>query len=344
MPARGKKIYYADVAELAGVSIPTVDRVVNGRGSVKAETEARVLAAARELQLDRTLNLRPTKILRLGIVLHNDENPYLRHLRGSFRRAALRYKHLNLRLLHYNYQQFTTRALLETVSKAQSECDGLVLDAFRSRGVDERLREIAISMPLITLTSDLPNSGRYAFVGSDGIQEGRTAGELMGRFLGGAGGDILIIKGHSRFTLHEQNEIGFRLVISSNFPACRIIEVFESKETEKHIYSTVNRALDQYPKLRGIYNDSVGNLEIADALTRAGRTDVTIIANSLTEDNTRLLREGMLDAILNRDTDDDATTAVEIFLKESGRLDEAYEPQVNQPRIYLRENLPAIDN
>lgn len=339
--ARSRKTYFADVAALAGVSIPTVDRVVNARGGVKVETEEKVLAAARELQLDRRLNLRPTKILRLGVILHNDVNPYLRDLRNSFRRAILKYMELNVQLLHYNYLEFTDHALIATVMKAKGECDGLVLDAFRSRTADDQLRKISDTTPLITLTSDLPHSGRIAFVGSDGIQEGRTAGELIGRFLGAEGGDILIIKGHNRFTLHEQNEIGFRLKICSAFPACRIVEVFESKESERRIFATVKRVLSEFPMLKGIYNDSVGNREIVEALEKSNRTDVKIIANSLTEENTRLLKRGKIDAILNRDTDDDATTAVEYFLKVAGRLDDAYEPQVKQPRIYLRENLPS---
>ena len=47
-----RKPIIADVARLAEVSPATVDRVLNNRGGVKPEKEARVLSAARRLKLD----------------------------------------------------------------------------------------------------------------------------------------------------------------------------------------------------------------------------------------------------------------------------------------------------
>ena len=44
-----------DVAALAGVGIATVDRVLNERGNVAPETARKIIEAARQLGLPRTL-------------------------------------------------------------------------------------------------------------------------------------------------------------------------------------------------------------------------------------------------------------------------------------------------
>jgi LacI family transcriptional regulator len=50
------KTTIGDVALLAGVSVATVDRVLNGRGGVTPDKEHRVLSAARRLRIDRVLS------------------------------------------------------------------------------------------------------------------------------------------------------------------------------------------------------------------------------------------------------------------------------------------------
>ena len=76
----GKKAKLSDVAKAAGVSSATVDRVLNKRGGVNPDKEKQVLEWARKLQLDRNLERRPSRILRLGVIMQAPANPFYRSL------------------------------------------------------------------------------------------------------------------------------------------------------------------------------------------------------------------------------------------------------------------------
>ena len=81
----------ADVAERARVSTATVSRVLAGLGHARPETEARVLAAARELEyrpsgVARSLKRRTTETL--GLIVTDIENPYFPELVRAIEDAA----------------------------------------------------------------------------------------------------------------------------------------------------------------------------------------------------------------------------------------------------------------
>jgi LacI family transcriptional regulator len=69
----------ADVARLAGVSLATVDRVLNQRPGVRAATVQRVLKAAAELGyvMDGALPASAPKPLRLAFLLPAGTNRFL---------------------------------------------------------------------------------------------------------------------------------------------------------------------------------------------------------------------------------------------------------------------------
>jgi len=73
-------------------------------------------------------------------------------------------------------------------------------------------------LPVVTLATDIRDSGRHAYAGPDDRQAGRVAGNLMGRLLPPSGGDILIIAGLLGMIGQEECEMGFRSVLRERYP------------------------------------------------------------------------------------------------------------------------------
>jgi len=328
-----------DVATAAGVSRITVDRVLNGRGGVKPETEQLIIAKAKALGVDRALNVMPTKILRIGVVLQNNTNSFYVKLREGFLLIGQLYKRYNIRISFWYFEIMKPDAAVKALSRASAECDALIVILFDDPAVLLKVEEIATRLPIVTLASDLPNTHRIAYVGANAIQEGRTAAALMGKFLGGAGGDVIIIAGLLELLEHEQREVGFRNTMRRGYPACNVVETFESFENE-NIAKDVRKILKRHPNLRGIYNMSIGNETIAEELKLIGKEkEVFIITHTVTPERVALMNDGIIDAIIDRDPLLDARRAIEIHLHHAGRFAKEEISSAQRPQIFIRENV-----
>ena len=79
------KATIGDVANLAGVSTATADRVLNERGGVKPDKERRVLAAARQLKFGRQIRPAYAHRLRVAVAIQSAANPFHAELRPGLR-------------------------------------------------------------------------------------------------------------------------------------------------------------------------------------------------------------------------------------------------------------------
>ncbi len=328
-----------DVAAAAGVSRITVDRVLNGRGGVKPKTEQLVIETAKALGVDRALSMIPTRILRIGVVLQNNVNSYYVKLREGFVRAAQQYKRYNIRVTFWYFEQIKADAAIKTLARAAAECDGLVVILFDDPQVTTKVEELSRKLPVVTVASDLPGTGRIDYVGSNAIQEGRTAGALMGRFLGDAGGDVVVIVGLHQLLEHDQRAVGFRDIVGQNYPSCRVVETFQSYEQE-NIRKDFRALLRRHPGLRGVYNMSVGNPVLAEELKAIGKDQsVCVITHTVTPERVALMDDGVVDAIIDREPFMDARRAIEIQLHHAGRFAEEDITPPQRPQIFIRENV-----
>ena len=145
--------------------------------------------------------------------------------------------------------------------------DGIILVAREHPAINDAVRNTtAKGVPVICLTTDLPSSGRTAYVGSDQYASGATAGWLCGRMLPkGFTGRVLFVYS-VRFRCHQDREQGFRHVLRSEFPGLEIDEKVSSDESVDVIYEAVRRSIAKNGPPAAIYNVSGANLGVGRAL------------------------------------------------------------------------------
>jgi|SRR5271165_5640085 len=348
-PSR-RKANISDLARDAGVSTATVDRVLNRRGGVRLPTIHRVLSAAGRLgyQLppDLLAGYQPPP-MRLAFVLPEGANRYLQMMAQTVSQSAEEMKPHNVDCRPALVTSFNPKALADRLRSLASDYDGVAFMALEHPLVREAAAALhADGVHVLTLISDLSNSARTAFVGMDNRAAGRTAGLLLGRFIGAAhpsGTKVAMFAGSLSYRGHEEREMGFRHILAENFPTLEVIGLREGQDDPERNYSQARALLDQYPDLVGIYNVGGASEGIARALAEVDRSRpqrVALVGHGLTPDTRAHLVDGSIDAIINVAPETLMRSAVRIFcnLRDGRAAVSGVDPI--PIGIFLRENLP----
>jgi LacI family transcriptional regulator len=192
---------------------------------------------------------------------------------------------------------------------------GLAFMALEHPLVREAVAELTErGVHVVTLISDLPGSQRAAYVGLDNRAAGRTAGLLIGRFLGPRTGKVAMIAGSLSYRGHEEREIGFLNLMKDQFPALQLVGVREGRDDAETNYRLARTLLDQHADLIGLYNIGGASDGVARALKEAERAHkVVFVGHGLTPDTRALLVDGTLDAVINQHQQTMIHNCVRIF-------------------------------
>ncbi|WP_426609823.1 LacI family DNA-binding transcriptional regulator [Bradyrhizobium sp. McL0616] len=334
-----------DVARAAGVSLATVDRVVNRRDGVRAKTVARVEAAVAKLGYRADVaaaRLARGQTFRFAFVLPTGSNSFMTNLTEQVQRTAdwLAGQRGFIDIIHVDvFDPDVLAGALETLSPAYHGVAVIALDHPRVRAAIDELA--ARGVAVVTLVSDAPSSRRLHYVGIDNPAAGRTAATLMGRFLAGRDGAVAVIAGSLSLRDHAERQFGFHQILSSEHPRLLALPVIEGRDDSERTRELTAALLARHADLRGIYCCGAGNRGIADALEASGRArDVVWITHELTQHTRRFLVRGTLDAIINQDPGHEARSAARVLLAHCSG--EPISPDQERIRIdiCLRDNLP----
>ncbi len=334
-----------DVARAAGVSLATVDRVVNRREGVRAETVARVEAAVARLGYRADVaatRLARGQTFRFAFVLPTGSNSFMTNLSEQVRRTAewLAGQRAFIDILHVDvFDADVLASALEDLSPAYQGVAVIALDHPRVRAAIDDLA--ARGVAVVTLVSDAPGSRRLHYVGIDNPAAGRTAATLMGRFTGGRAGSVAVIAGSLSLRDHSERQFGFHQILSSEYPNLVALPVLEGRDDNACTLALTTELLSQRADLLGIYSCGAGNRGIAEALEASGRgREVVWIAHELTQRTRRFLVRGVIDAIINQDPGHEARSAARVLLAHCSGEPISSDQERIRIDIFLRDNLP----
>ena len=333
------------VAEAAGVSTATVDRVLNNRGGVREMTCRRVIRAALELgyiDSPKALGKVPDRIRRIGFLMPEGTNPFLHHLADLIRSKDCFPPAFQLDCACRMFKGFDPHDLAGAVVREGEKMDGLAVMGIEHPVVREAIHQVAgKGIPVVTMITDVSRCDRVCFVGLDNRAAGRTAAYLLGRFCGSRRGGVALIAGSLSYLAHNEREMGFLSLMQESFPDFRIVGVREGHDDPKENYDLTVSLLKQYPDLVGIYNIGGSSGGVGKALARAGKSKaVVLIGHGLSEDTRTLLMDGTMDVVINQDPLSLIQNTGQIFSNVFSGLSPAHQIPEIAMRIVVRENLP----
>ena len=332
-----------DVALQAGVSLATADRVLHGRGGVRAQTARRVREALEELARQREHAALIGRSFLVDVVMEAPER-FTAAVRAAAEReiASLRPAAFRLRFHLVETPRLAEMvALLTRIARRGSH--GVILKAPDVPEIGACVQALAAArIPTVTLVTDLPKSPRRAYVGMDNRAAGETAAYLIAAWLRGQSSGVLVTLSSSRFQGEEEREIGFRRVLRAAAPALRITEISEGRGIDRETGALVGAALAADPGIDAVYSIGGGNAAIVDAFAAAGRRCAAFIGHDLDSDNLRLLRAGRIGAVLHHDLRQDMRLACRHIMHAHGALPAAaVGASLSSVQVVTPFNLPA---
>ncbi|MGO8068047.1 LacI family DNA-binding transcriptional regulator [Rhizobium leguminosarum] len=334
-----------DIAAAAGVSLATVDRVLNQRPGVRHVTREKVETAIRELGYVRDVaaaNLAKGRTYPLVFILPASDNSFMHGLNAEIRQAVLRSSAERTDIRTIEVPAFDPAALVSVLEGLSREkpC-GIALVATDApdvrAAVDRLVRE---RFPIVTLVSDLTGSLRHHYAGVDNIAAGRTAARLLGRFLGPRKGEIAVLAGSMLVRDHRERLEGFTAVMAEEFPDLAILPVLEGRDDPEVAHTLVADALGN-AGIIGVYSLGAGNRGLIRALKeKAVDRVLTVIAHELTAHTRAALIDNTIDAILNQDAGHEVRSAIRVLKAKADGLAVIEAQERIRLDIFLKDNLP----
>ncbi|MBI5717153.1 MAG: LacI family DNA-binding transcriptional regulator [Burkholderiales bacterium] len=298
----------ADIARLAGVGTATVDRVLNHRPGVNAETVQRVLQVVAEVGAPPQRG-RPRKGegFRFAYVLPAETVPFNELVDRLIAQAAGEFRHQHITEVTHRFDSSDAAAFAAELAQL-GECDGVAVMAPDLPPVKLAINELVrAGVHVVTLFSDVAGSMRETHIGADNRAAGRTAGLLLGRMSQAGGRDTLLLSSQAtRLSGEIERRIGFAQVIEERFPKLKVQRTPDLPAGD----TGACRALLRYlrsdsvdtARIAGIYNVGSGSAGVARAVESLGLTGgVAVIAHDFTDEHRALLGANGLAYVLHQD-------------------------------------------
>lgn len=334
-----------DIAKEAGVSLATVDRVMNARPGVREKTVMRVNAAIDRLGYVRDVaaaNLARRRPWRVAYVLPDSPNAFLTALRAAIEAAAEHAAHDRAEVNTVTVPALDSTAYARVLDTLLDEgIDGLAIMAPETPQVRDAIRRVtAAGVPTVALVADQPHSARDRFVGIDNVRAGRTAAMLIGRFVGKQRARVLVLAGSMMLRDQMERRLGFDAVMREAFPAFDILPTVEGRDDPEALARLLPASLAAQGPVDAIYSVGAGNRGLIQVLRGMGAPRPVTVVHELTPQVRAALEDGTLDAVITQDVGHVARSALRVLRARAERL--PIDPGQEQIRIeiLIRENLP----
>lgn len=293
-----------DIARVSGVSVATVDRVLNGRVAVRPETAERVYAAAREIGYHGAglIRRRMEQSLahhRLGFLLQRPDQIFYQDFARTLEYAATQPTQFRITATLAWLQSQTPGEIVERLKDLARRVDAVAMVAIDHPAVTTAVAEVeAMGKPVFSLLSDFAPGVRHGYIGTNNRKVGRTAGWLVAKAARGPG-KVAVFVGSHRFHGHEMREIGFRSYLRETAPELTLIDTQVSLEDGPLAHEATLDLLRRHPDLVAIYVAGGGTEGVIAALREEGVAGrITLVCNELNPLTHAALADGVATAVI----------------------------------------------
>lgn len=341
-----------DIAEMSGVSIGTVDRVLHNRGNVSKKSLEKVNAVLAGIDYEpcaiaKALSSRKKNII-IGVTYPEIECAFWNEVKIGIAAAEHFLEPYGVSIVVRTSADYNPEgqkaAIKELVSLGVS---GIILGAvenFSLKGVEDYIPE---NIPFATVINKTTSPRALFHVGPDDLRIGELAARLINLFSSSSKVNTVIISSNGQFIGSQLRIAGFiskatQELGNLNITQTILADGITDNELDGDIYAKVMDTLVRYPNTNAFYIMNGIFDGAARAIRDSGRGDIILVAHESTKNLKEYLEKGIVKATIYQHPAKQMWIAIKLFYKYlvEGRL--GGNSFITESSIIIKESYPFV--
>ncbi len=297
------------IAELAGVSIGTVHRVIHKNGPVSPKNRERIE------QIIKYLNYKPNIMARslvkgmklnFAVILPEQyhDGGYWKLPAEGIRLAGYELQHLQINVDFFCFDKFSPDSFLEAGRKALADKpEGLLLAPVQETAARQFLSGIPDHVPYIFIDSDIPDIPCLSVIHQASLNSGYVAAQLM-QMAVQAPATLGIIRFLPNTFHIDQRAKGFHDYFSGPSGLKIVCQDIPEQSSAEAIRRHMDALFRNNPNMQGLFVTDAHTYEVADYLAAQQKNlEIMLIGFDLIPKNIDQLKRGTIDFLISQHPD-----------------------------------------
>jgi LacI family transcriptional regulator len=306
METRMNRPTIVDLAQAAGVSVSTINRILGGSGSVRTATIQRVRDAAGEIGFYglNVIDARRKQSMpryRFGFLLQQSSRELYQLFARKIRDAAGERRNEEVTPVIQFADELEPEKIAAHLTALGEDCDAVSVVAADHPLIGQAIHALKTKgKPVVTYITDQSAPDRAGYVGTDNWKLGRTAAWFIAQTAHRPGRIALFIGNH-RYQCQDIADASFRSYIRENAGHLLVEDSRPTHEEPQKAYQIVSELLAKFDDMIGICIVGGGISGVLKALREAPeekRRTIRLVCRDIGPETRRGLAEGLITAAL----------------------------------------------
>ena len=334
-----------DLAIAAGVSLATVDRVLNDRPNVSKKAERQVNEAIERIGFVRNLaavNLARNTTYRFRFVLPQAGDQYLKEIMREIEAVndALKSEMVTAEIVQIPIEDpHLVANSLAALDRAKVQ--GVAIMAPESPQVRDALHRLCErDIHVVRLLWGKEQTVETDFVGINNYAAGATAARIVGRFSHNKNGSVMVIAETMRAQDSIERRLGFDTIINEAFPNLKVLPSLETHADNERTRRIVSLTLEHNSDVVAIYVMSAEARGPITCISELVNLDeMVVVAHERTPFSVAALKAGQIDAVIAQNPGHAVRSAVRLLRARADNREPVRSQDQLRIEILLKDNL-----
>ena len=312
-----KTIRIKDIAQLAGVSVGTVDRVLHNRGQVSKDSHSKVMEILEKTGYKPNLiarTLGSNKTYRVVVIIPDPaQDEYWKFSNDGIQQALDEWGQYGVKIESHYFDLYDKNSFKKVAEEAlDPRPDGIVTaPIFHEEAVQFFNTCAELDIPYVAFNNSVPQSNPVTYIGQNLCQSGRVAAELL--HMNHRSGTFAIL--HLYDDIHNsthlsEKEKGFKTYFEEQGNEFSVVSLDLNNSHESTLENELKDLLAD-PQLKGVFvTTSKGASVVSAILEKQGKNEIRLVSYDLLKENRQFLKKGIIDFIINQNSKQQASLSI----------------------------------